>query len=54
MGLHTLLVRSVPETTLPIERIAEQLGYQDTSNFSGTFRRWFQTTPLAMRKASRV
>ena len=42
------------ETTLPIERIAEQLGYQDTSNFSRTFRRWFQTTPLAMRKASRV
>lgn len=38
------------ETTLPIEQIAEQLGYQDTSNFSRTFRRWFGQTPLATRK----
>ncbi len=38
------------ETSLPIEQIAEQLGYQDTSNFSRTFRRWFGQTPLAMRK----
>ncbi len=38
------------ETALPIEQIAEQLGYQDTSNFSRTFRRWFGQTPLAMRK----
>ncbi|WP_300521701.1 AraC family transcriptional regulator [Alcanivorax sp.] len=42
------------ETGMPIERIAERLGYQDTSNFSRTFRRWFQMTPLAMRKASQV
>lgn len=40
------------ETSQPIERIAEQLGYRDTSNFSRTFRRWFGTTPLNMRKAS--
>ncbi|MED5240023.1 MAG: AraC family transcriptional regulator ligand-binding domain-containing protein [Pseudomonadota bacterium] len=40
------------ETSLPIERIAEQLGYQDTSNFSRTFRRWFGQTPLAMRKGA--
>lgn len=41
------------ETSLPIERIAERLGYQDPSNFSRTFQRWFDTTPLKMRKASR-
>ncbi len=38
------------ETGDSVERIAEQLGYQDTSNFSRTFRRWFGITPLAMRK----
>ena len=38
------------ETVMPIELIAERLGYQDTSNFSRTFRRWFGQTPLAMRK----
>lgn len=38
------------ETTLPVERIAERLGYQDPSNFSRTFQRWFGTTPLKMRK----
>ncbi|EKF76057.1 AraC family transcriptional regulator [Alcanivorax hongdengensis A-11-3] len=37
------------ETHEPIERVAERLGYQDTSNFSRTFRRWFGVTPLAMR-----
>lgn len=39
------------ETALPIEQIAERLGYQDTSNFSRTFRRWFGATPLAMRNS---
>lgn len=39
------------ETLEPIERIAERLGYQDTSNFSRTFRRWFGSTPLVMRKS---
>ena len=39
------------ETADPVERIAEQLGYQDTSNFSRTFRRWFGITPLAMRRS---
>lgn len=38
------------ETTHPVERIAEKLGYQDPSNFSRTFQRWFGTTPLRMRK----
>lgn len=40
------------ETSLPVERIAEKLGYQDTSNFSRTFQRWFNTTPLGMRRAN--
>ncbi|HCI11908.1 MAG TPA: AraC family transcriptional regulator, partial [Alcanivorax sp.] len=38
------------ETSLPVERIAEKLGYQDPSNFSRTFQRWFGTTPLRMRR----
>ncbi|MDX1805181.1 MAG: AraC family transcriptional regulator ligand-binding domain-containing protein [Alcanivorax sp.] len=38
------------ETGEPVEQIAERLGYQDTSNFSRTFRRWFGCTPLAMRR----
>lgn len=37
------------ETTVAVEQIAELLGYQDTSNFSRTFRRWFGMTPHAMR-----
>jgi len=37
------------ETTVAVEQIAERLGYQDTSNFSRTFRRWFGMTPHAMR-----
>ena len=39
------------ETADSVERIAEQLGYQDTSNFSRTFRRGFGITPLAMRRS---
>lgn len=39
-------------TDLPIERVAESLGYEDTSNFSRTFRRWFGQTPRQMRAAS--
>lgn len=37
------------ETTIAVEQIAERLGYQDTSNFSRTFRRWYGMTPHAMR-----
>jgi len=38
-------------TTHSIEAIADSLGYQDTSNFSRTFRRWLGTTPKAFRDA---
>ena len=39
------------QTSLSIEAIAESLGYQDTSNFSRTFRRWLGITPSAFRDA---
>jgi AraC-like DNA-binding protein len=41
-------------TAEPVEEIAARLGYQDTSNFSRTVRRWFGATPRALReKAAR-
>ncbi len=36
-------------THLSVASVAERLGYQDTSNFSRTFRHWFGITPTAMR-----
>lgn len=36
-------------TPLSVEAVAERLGYQDTSNFSRTFRRWLGATPKAWR-----
>ena len=33
----------------PVEAIAARLGYEDTSNFSRTFRRWFGVTPSDVR-----
>lgn len=40
------------KTTLPIDEVAHRLGYQDTSNFARSFRRWFGTTPGQMRQAA--
>ncbi|MGI3129507.1 helix-turn-helix domain-containing protein [Halopseudomonas pachastrellae] len=37
-------------TDLSIEMIAERLGYQDTSNFSRTFRRWLGCPPRGYRQ----
>ena len=37
-------------TLLPLSQIADRLGFLDDSNFSRSFRRWRQTTPLAYRK----
>jgi AraC-like DNA-binding protein len=37
-------------TDLPIERIAERLGYADPSNFSRSFRRWNGVTPRSFRR----
>ena len=36
-------------TDLPVERIAERLGYADPSNFSRTFKRWKGMTPRTYR-----
>ena len=36
-------------TTLPVEAIAGQLGYEDPSNFARTFRRWTGQTPSSFR-----
>jgi AraC-like DNA-binding protein len=40
------------QTDLSVETIADRLGYQDTSNFSRTFRRWLGVTPRAFREAT--
>lgn len=37
-------------TNRSIEAIADSLGYQDTSNFSRTFRRWLGVTPRGFRE----
>lgn len=37
------------QTALPVEAIAERLGYEDTSNFSRTFRRWLGVSPREFR-----
>jgi AraC-like DNA-binding protein len=37
------------QTKLPIDAIAERLGYGDTSNLSRTFRRWMGMTPSEFR-----
>jgi len=37
-----------------IEEIASLLGFQDTSNFSRVFRRWYGRTPSAFRSASKA
>jgi AraC-like DNA-binding protein len=33
-----------------VEEIAARLGYQDTRNFSRSFRRWHGSTPSAVRR----
>jgi AraC-like DNA-binding protein len=38
------------QTDVPVEVIAERLGYRDTSNFSRTCKRWFGLTPRSIRQ----
>lgn len=42
------------QTHLSVEEIAHRLGYQDSSNFSRSFRRWFKSTPGQMRLQHRA
>jgi AraC-like DNA-binding protein len=44
-----LAVWYLRQTDMPVEAIAERLGYRDTSNFSRTCKRWFGLTPRAIR-----
>ncbi|WP_310384565.1 helix-turn-helix transcriptional regulator [Roseateles sp.] len=37
-----------------VEEIAAQLGFEDTSNFSRTVRRWFGQTPSSLRERLRA
>jgi AraC-like DNA-binding protein len=41
-------------TQTQVEAIAEKLGYQSASNFSRSFRRWFDMTPREMRMRANV
>ena len=40
-------------TSLPMSVIAERLGFADDTNFSRSFRRWRERTPLEFRKVSK-
>ena len=44
-----LAVWYLRQTEMPVEAIAERLGYRDTSNFSRTCKRWFGVTPRSIR-----
>ncbi len=44
-----LAVWYLRQTDIPVEAIAERLGYRDTSNFSRTCKRWFGVTPRTIR-----
>lgn len=41
-------------TPHPVEEIAARLGYQDTRNFSRSFRRWHGSTPGAVRRGAQL
>lgn len=49
-----LAVWYLEQTSLPVDQVAERLGYQDPSNFSRTFRRWFGQTPRDLRREVRA
>ena len=46
---HELANYYLLETELSIEKIAEKLGYADTSNFSRVFKRWHNLVPTKFR-----
>ncbi len=48
----TLAQWYLQHTLHPVERVAERLGYRDTSNFSRCCKRWFGQTPGQLRALS--
>jgi len=38
-------IRKIREHDIPLEKIAEQLGYRDASSFSRAFKKWFGVAP---------
>lgn len=49
-----LAVEYLQQGDRPVERIAEQLGYSDPSNFGRAFRRWTGVSPTAWRERSQA
>lgn len=49
-----LAQRALRQTNLPVDVIADRLGYADTSNFIRAFRRWCQRTPQQYRNEYRI
>lgn len=47
-------LRLLERDDMPIERIAEHLGYSDVANFTRAFRRWTAQTPAAYRKSKQT
>ncbi len=47
---RTLARDLLRNTALPVSRIAWRLGYQDPSNFSRAWRRWFGCSPVEFRE----
>lgn len=42
------------KTSLPVSAVAERLGFSDDTNFSRSFRRWRNMTPLQFRKSVKL
>lgn len=51
---HTLAVTMLRDQRIPLQDVAQQLGYQDATSFTTAFKRWTGTTPAAYRKSTRA
>jgi AraC-like DNA-binding protein len=45
------MAKNYLQTNMPVERIAEHLGYSEGANFSHAFKRYSQQTPSQYREA---
>lgn len=50
---HRLACRELASGDMPMDALAQQLGFSDTANFYHAFRRWEGQTPGAWRKLAR-